>query len=275
MRIKKRIRAFLFPKAQKDIEDTLGKFVLIEAESYSRNIGGISESINNKMVKDVILKQKNLQFLSEVSQYIQTAFMPHYEENLFDYYKQQQYLILLNLLSYPFWGAGSLISFIEPYNLASNSINELHILDYGAGIPYGLIYLLKSNPKKIKSITLVDLDLIHTEFVEYILSRLWPTGNIDFIKVRDTDSLPNFGTRRFNFIFGKDVFEHLKEPDRHIRMILENAEKFCYCYLDFNDHGEKYLQHVYPQLLPLHSILEEYSFKYVKRVGKMSEFVSK
>ena len=227
------------------------------------------------MVMDAIMKQKNLKFLSEVSQYLQTAFMPHYEQNLFDYYKQQQYLILMNLLSYPFWGAGSLVSFIEPYKIASNNIEKLRILDYGAGIPYGLIYLLKVNPGKIKSITLVDLDLVHTEFVEYILSRLWPTGNIDFIKVRDTDSIPNLGTRKFNFIYGKDIFEHLKEPDRHVRMILKNVEDICYCYLDFNDHGEKYLQHVSPQLLPLHNIMEEYSFKYIRRVGQMSEFVRK
>ncbi len=269
---KKKIRWFVYPPNIRDQEKSLGLYLLKKTKDYCRTVGGIPESLDNKKVMNIIKKQDNLIVFSEIHQYLQTAFMPEYEKNLYEYYKQQQYLILLNFLSYPFWGPGCLTSYTEPYVEAAKRNDSLHILNYGAGIPFGLINALQKFPEKIKSFTLVDMDIIHTDLVEYILSDLWKGKKIDYIKITDPDSLPDFGERKFNFIYGKDIFEHLCEPDVHLRNMLDKSEAHCSCYFDFNDHGEKYLQHISPELSFLNDILKEYSFQFKGKINKMTEF---
>jgi hypothetical protein len=199
--------------------------------------------------------------------------MPHYEHNLYKYYRQQQYLILLTFLSYAFQGPGSLGAYVQPYVNSSSKLSKLRILDYGAGLAFGPIHLLRTCPEKVESITIVDLDLIHTDIVEYILSGLCPDGAITVMRVYNPKTIPDFGNRTFNLIYGKDIFEHLHNPERLLRTILKKAEPSCIGYFDINDHGEKYLQHVNPQLSHLSQIIREYSFMPHGKVTGLSEFV--
>jgi hypothetical protein len=149
----------------------------------------------------------------------------------------------------------------------------MRILDYGAGLPFGIIHLLRTCPEKIESITIVDMDLVHTEFAEFILSDLCPDTRINFIKVTDPAKVPDFQDRTFNIIYGKDIFEHLHHPERYLRAILDGAEDICYCYFDFTDHGERWLQHVNPDLSHLQTITRDYFFKAIGKIGNLSEFV--
>lgn len=270
--VKIQLRRISVPKAIRDRDYELGMYVLEKAKNFSVDRGGIPESLQASKLKNCIFQAKCLSEMNEAHQYIQTAFMPHYEQNLYEYYRQQQYLILLTFLSYAFRGPNSLASHIEPYIAASSTLRSMRILDYGAGLPFGIIHLLRTAPEKVESITIVDLDLIHTYLVEYILSCLCPDAVITIMRVTTSEITPDFGERTFNLIYGKDIFEHIHDPERLLRTILSKAEPTCVAYLDINDHGEKYLQHVHPRLSHLSQILCEYSFVPHGKVAGLSEF---
>jgi hypothetical protein len=271
--VKGLLRFFLVPKTIRQTERELGTFVLEKTRDFSMRRGGRPESLQSTIVRDCILHQKCLSEMSEAHQYLQTALMPHYEQDLYEYYRQQQYLILLVFLSYAFRGPGCLASHIEPYIAASSDLSSMRILDYGAGLAFGLIHLMRTCPGKVDSITIVDLDLIHTDLVEYILSDFRSDTEVTVMRVTKPETIPDFGNRTFNLIYGKDVFEHLTEPERHLRSMLARAEDSCHCYFDFNDHGATYLQHVHPQLSHLHEIVREFSFRSDGNTAGLSKFL--
>jgi 2-polyprenyl-3-methyl-5-hydroxy-6-metoxy-1,4-benzoquinol methylase len=266
-------RNYLMLKQTQGFEYDLGMYILSKAKDFSRRRGGMPDALQASQLMDCILRQTCLTHINEAHQYLQTAFMPHYEQNLYEYYRQQQYLILLTFLSYAFRGSGCLFSHIQPFLTASAKLPTMRILDYGAGLPFGIIHLLRTCPEKIESITIVDMDLVHTEFAEFILSDLCPDTRINFIKVTDPAKVPDFQDRTFNIIYGKDIFEHLHHPERYLRAILDGAEDICYCYFDFTDHGERWLQHVNPDLSHLQTITRDYFFKAIGKIGNLSEFV--
>lgn len=255
-------------------EHELGMFILKLAEEFSLQRCGKPEALLADSVQQLILRQEHLSWLNEAHQCLQTALMPDYEQNLFEYYRQQQYLLLLSFLSYPFRGPGCLRAHVEPFRAASSKLSSIRVLDYGAGIPFGIIYLLRTCPEKMKSITLVDLDLVHAELTEFIIRRLAPQAETAFLKTTNAETIPDLGGRRFNLMYGKDVFEHVHDPERLLRTILTHAEPGeSLGYFDITDHGEKSLQHVHPQLSHLSHLAGEYGFKPNGKVRSLTEFV--
>ena len=271
--VKNQIKTFLVPNSVRDRDYDLGMFILEKMKNFSIRRAGRPESLQATRIKECIFHAKCLSEINEAHQYMQTALMPHYEQNLYEYYRQQQYLILLSFLSYAFRGPNNLASHIDPYNVASSKLPNMRILDYGAGLAFGLIHLLQTVPEKVESITIVDLDLIHTDLVEYILSDLSPEVDINIIRVTNSEMVPDFGDQTFNLLYGKDIFEHTHDPERLLRNILSKAEPSCIGYFDINDHGEKYLQHVHPELSHLSQIICEHSFVSNGKVSGLSEFV--
>jgi hypothetical protein len=254
-------------------EHELGMYVLRESEKFSKIRDGRSEALRKDCILKSILKQDCIRQMNEAHQYLQTAFMANYEMNLFEYYRQQQYLILLTFLGYPFRGHGCLLSHVEPFRVASSKMPRINAIDYGAGIPFGIIHLLRTCPEKIDSITIVDLDLIHSEISEYIVSKLAPQKDITFLRITDTESIPDLSGRKYNLIYCKDIFEHVHEPERLLRAILCNSAPSCICYFDIRDHGVKHLQHVHPQLSHLSKVICEHSFEPKGEIGSLSEYV--
>lgn len=246
----------------------LGMFILERAAAFSRDIGGRPEALS--VIQDFILNPKFLREMNETHQYLQTVFTTDYERNLYEYYVQQQYLILLSFLSYPFGSPGAVD--LTPFILGSKKLKKMRILDYGAGLAFGTIHLLRTCPDRVEAITMVDFDLVHTKLVEYIVSTNGGAKDFKIYKLRDAESVPAFDDRRFNFLYGKDIFEHLPNPERVLRTMLESAEESCICYFDFADHGQKYLQHVHPALSNLEKIMFDFSFTRTGYVGKMSEY---
>jgi 2-polyprenyl-3-methyl-5-hydroxy-6-metoxy-1,4-benzoquinol methylase len=271
--VKNRVQRILVPRAIQDRDHDLGMFILEELKNFSSERGGRPESLQAGRLKECIFRGKCLREMNEAHQYLQTAIMPRYEQNLYEYYRQQQYLILLTFLSYAFLRPGSLAPHVEPYSIASSRLSKMRILDYGAGLAYGLIHLLRAVPEKIESITIVDLDLVHADFVEYILARLCRNVTVTIIRVTNSDAVPDLGSRTFNLIYGKDIFEHIHDPERLLRTILSKAEPSCIGYFDIRDHGEKHLQHVHPRLSHLSRIICEHSFVPHGKVSGLSEFV--
>jgi hypothetical protein len=253
-------------------EEGLGAFLLATAVELAELEGGDVSALSRPGLREALRNKQALKLVSEAHQFLQTAFERNYERSLFDYYRQQQYLLLLVFLSYPFRGPGCLGSYIEPYKAAAGAVAEpLDILDYGAGIPFGAIDLIRSQPGKVRSITIVDLDLIHTRLSEYVLVMLLGREKVRLVRTTDADAIPDLGGP-FNFCFGKDIFEHLNDPRSHLRNILAATAEDAVCYFDLNDHGERYLQHVTPTLSPLVEILESQGFRSLATIRGMSGF---
>ena len=269
VRLKRAIRRAMTPKEERDRDAQLGLFILDQAESFSRHIGGQPESLT--AVLESIAHLESLTAVNEAHQYLQTALMPEFEKNLYEYYRQQEYLILLTFLSYPFRGPGSLT--LEPFLRGAKKLGTLRILDYGAGLAFGIIHLLRTCPEAVESITTVDLDLIHSRLAAYIVSTMAPGKDCRHYMLRDAEEQPSFADRKFNCLFGDNVFEHLREPERVLRSMLQRAEETSICYFDLADHGRKYLQHVHPQLSHLEEIMTEFSFVRTEKVGGVMEYV--
>ena len=252
-------------------EYELGTFVLDQVADHARSIGGDASAISQPVVQGFLRDRAAIKIAGEAQQYIMTALQPDYERNLYPFYKQQEYMMLLAFLSYPFRGIGSLNAQLQTYKAAADAMGGLDILDYGAGMPYGLIHLLRTRPDAVRSVTLVDLDLAHTRLSEHIV-RGFIGDRLSMIRKTDPEAVPSFGRKTFNFCFGKDIFEHLNDPEPHLRNILKAMSPDAICYLDFTDHGEKYLQHVTPLLSPLSAIVQADGFESVGTLAGMSGF---
>jgi hypothetical protein len=250
----------------RDLE--LGRFILEAARQYSRAIGGRPDGFRESVV-DCIIHRDKLRLFNEVHQHLQTIFTPNYEERLFDYYQSAQYLLLLSFLSYPFAG---LAPHVEPFVLAATRLRSLDVLDYGAGIPYGIIHLLRTCPDRVRSLTVVDLDLVHTSFSEHVLKSLAPGISLTYFKLRAPEEIPDFGERKFNLLYGKDIFEHLKKPELVFRAMLSKAAPECLGFFDLRHHGERYLQHVSPDVTWLVEITKQYGFERARDVAGLSMF---
>lgn len=266
-------RAVLSVVRRAGYERELGEYVLAEAAAFAAARGGLSSALGHPTVQASIRRHTAISHMNEAHQHLQTAFMPQYEADLFTYYQQQQYLILLTFLGYPFLGPGCLASNVEPFLHAARSLQKLRAIDYGAGIPFGLIYLLRTQPERLESVTIVDQDLIHAQLTEFILSRLCERSGVQLsvLKTRDAKHIPTF-EGRYNLVFAKDVLEHLIDPAAVLHALVDKSDQRAIVYADIRDHGERTLQHVSPNLSGLTDVLAQRGFRHTGDIGVVSTF---
>ncbi len=261
-KIKKRIRSA-------KINNDFPTFILNSAIEYSKIIGGDFSSFDRRL-SDLIKNPHN--DCNSIIQDVLTAFMPKYEQNLYEYYKEQQYLIFYRFLVYPY--ISNLNGYIIPYEKGLKIVKNADILDYGCGIPYGLIYSLINNKKYINSITLIDLDLVHMRFVEFLIKKISPEIKLTIYKLRDAETFPDLNSE-YNFFYGKDIFEHLRNPLDNLKKLLSYAKSETVCYFDLADHGEKIYQHVSPNITFLTSEMIKMGFNKIGTVSSLIEFIKK
>lgn len=108
--------------------------------------------------------------------------------------------------------------------------------------------------------------------VEFTLRHLLPKARISFIRLEDGNEIPDLANGCFNFLYGKDVFEHLVEPQKILEHILDHTAENALCFFDLNDHGERYLQHVSPNLMPLRDVVTSRGFNHAGNLRGMSRF---
>jgi SAM-dependent methyltransferase len=237
------------------------------AREYCAQTGGRLDVLQDRLVKRIVKRDRRG---NEELQDLLEAFLPDYESRLFEYYSYQQFFILMILLQYPFL-EGGLWGYHEAYRRGADLLGEMHVLEYGCGIPYGLIDCLLTQPGKVKSIGLVDLDLVYTDFAEFVVRKIAPTVPLQVFRLRDAKTFPLL-TARYNFFFGKDIFEHLHDPEGNLRKLLAASVDASVCYFDFNDHGMKVHQHITPDIRYLAKVMVEHGFRVGDRVTGCTEF---
>lgn len=254
-------------KEKRNINHDFANFILSSAIEYSKEIGGDIGSFDRNL-NDLIRNSENKS--NSIIQDILTAFMTDYKNNLYQYYKNQEYLIFYRFLSYPF--SGSLSSQLLPYQKGLSYYRSYDILDYGAGIPYGLINSLLKENNPIRSITLIDLDLVHLDFVKFLIRKIAPKIELNIYRLTDTDFFPKI-EGKFNFFYGKDIFEHLKDPLENLKKLMDCAMEETVCFFDFNDHGKIIYQHLSPDLRFLADEMVKIGFRKGENVGGLSSFI--
>jgi len=254
-------------KAKRSVNQGFANFILDSAIEYSKKINGDVSSFDRNL-KGLIKNCEN--DCNSVIQDILTAFMTDYKNNLYQYYKNQEFLIFYRFLSYPF--SSDLSNHFLPYQKGLLRYKSYDILDYGAGVPYGLINSLLKENNRIRSVTLVDLDLVHLQFVEFLIKKISPNIELNIYKITDTDFFPKI-EGKFNFFYGKDIFEHLEDPLKNLKKLMDYSMPESVCYFDFNDHGEIIYQHLSPNLLFLSDEMINMGFRKGDNVSGLSEFI--
>lgn len=252
-------------KARRSVNHPFANFILSSAIQYSKEIDGDVSSFDRNLTHLIKNPTSNC---NSIIQDILTAFMTDYKSNLYQYYKNQEYLIFYRFLSYPF--IDSLSAQLLPYKKGLSYYNTYDILDYGSGIPYGLINALREN-KPIRSVTLIDLDLAHVNFVKFLILKIAPKIELNIYKITDTNIFPKIDGK-FNFFYGKDIFEHLKDPLENLKKLMECAMPETVCYFDFQHHGEIIYQHVSPDLPFLSEEMVKMGFRKGEFIEGLSEF---
>jgi 2-polyprenyl-3-methyl-5-hydroxy-6-metoxy-1,4-benzoquinol methylase len=262
------VRHYLYSKIVRNKNQTeFANYILNSAIEYSKNINGDAGSFDRRL-KHLILNSYN--DCPVLIQDVLTAFMPNYEKNLYQFYKNQEYLIFYRFLCYPF--RSDMSCYFSPYEKALARFQSNDILDYGAGIPYGLIYSLLNNRKSINSITLIDLDLIHLDFVQFLINKIAPDIKLDIYRLKDTESFPKM-EGKYNFFFGKDIFEHLRNPLNNLKELITYSKPDTICYFDFQNKGKKENQHLSPNIDFLTDEMIKMGFKRGTMSYGLSEFI--
>jgi hypothetical protein len=119
-------------------------------------------------------------------------------------------------------------------------------------------------------VTSVDIDGVPASFFETFCRRHAVPHRWIRATAGRTPQLADSGP--FDFVFAKDVFEHLTEPAAALDEVLAHASDRAVLALDLDDKGPVAYQHVSPVLAPLRNRVAKAGFLPVERTGNLSIF---
>ena len=198
------------------------------------------------------------------ARYFQT-FEPDYTDDLNKYYKLNEKQIFLRFLKYSINTKLIKNKYSDVYDFAINRIKEpLEIIEIGGGIPHGLIFNIKKRGKSFcKKLNYIEADMLHAEFIDWYCKN----NLIQFDKkIFLASKTPTINNINFNFVFAKDIFEHLDNPAQLIDELIANTNdtKTLLC-LDLEHKGAITTQHINPNLPILKQKLIDNNFKVIKK----------
>lgn len=257
----KKIYTHLFLKDKKKnsyfhyLKNLVFEFLITKYPEYNKEL---FENRINLLIDEV----ENYRDLGEE---IDTLFNPNFDDNLEFHYKYNERKIFFRFILYSINKKLILDKYSNIYNFGINEIKEpLDILEIGGGIPHGFIYNIWEKEKKFfNSFSYVDADLLHSKFVKWYCEK---ENILSEIKLFEPSKTPKLEKIKFNFVFAKDIFEHLDSPENLIDYLILNTKdnKTLLC-LDLEHKGEKIGQHISPNLPVLKNRLIESNFEVVKK----------
>ncbi len=214
--------------------------------------------------KKLTLLIKSIDDYKDFNNELNILFDPKFNDNLEFHYKYIEkkifFKFILNSLN------KKLINnkYSKVYDFAINEMKEpLKILEIGGGLPHGFIYnFWKKEGTFFEKFNYIDANLLHSEFVRWYCNKLKIPNEIKLFPPAKTPILEKI---EFNFVFAKDIFEHLDDPETIIEYLISNTndKKTLLC-LDLEHKGKKVGQHINPNLPIFKEKLLSNNFKVIE-----------
>jgi hypothetical protein len=197
-----------------------------------------------------IIKSNNIYFAD-----LWYLFAPDFRNRLPEYYDAMQLHHTMRFLEYASYPDLIKEHYARPYQIAREVLGKFSVLELGAGIPHGLIYESLYGGEFCERLTLVEIQSVYTEFVQWFCNQRGISFELVTAEAAGSTVLPKDG--EYDFIFAKDIFEHLQHPKEMAEQLIAVASKRAILAFDIEDKGEEIYEHIHPQLSPLRSLLSE------------------
>lgn len=197
-------------------------------------------------------------------------FAPDYRQRLPEYYRAFELPNVMRMLEYARDRRHLQEYFVTPYELARAELGRFSVLEVGAGVPHGFLYEQLRKPGFVSKLTVNDIDATYTRFVEWFCRREGIPFELVPAVAGEPATLPEGGSH--DFVFAKDVFEHVVDPRRLLEQIVRVASPRAILALDLEDKGARIHQHVSPRLMPLRADVEAAGFRELARSGNVTLF---
>tara|TARA_Y100000768_G_scaffold2954_1_gene2169 strand:+ start:214 stop:1068 length:855 start_codon:yes stop_codon:yes gene_type:complete len=203
----------------------------------------------------------------DITTSLNLLFNPSFNDDMQFHYKYSENRMFLAFIKYSINIKLIRENYSKIYNFSISKLSEpLDILEIGGGLPHGFIY---NNWKKennyFNSFNYVEADLLHSEFVSWYCKK----NKFEYkINLFPAAKAPNVDNIKFNFVFAKDVFEHLDKPDLLLQNLVSNVNnpKTLLC-LDLEPKSPHNVQHLSPNLPILKKILTDNNFNMIEKFG--------
>ena len=241
------------------LKDLYFEFLLSKFPNYNK------DDYDKRLSRLITIRENYGDYLAPLYE----LFEPDYADNLHDYYKLHEKQNFFRFLTYSINSKLIKKNYSDLYSFAIENINEpLDILEIGGGVPHGLIFnIWKKGNSFCNNFIYIETNLIHSEFVSWYCKK----NNIKLdIRFSLASKVPTIINTNYNFVFAKDIFEHLDDPEKLINELVSftKNDKTLLC-LDLEHKGEKDVQHISPNLPILKKNLIENGFKVIKKFGEV------
>jgi SAM-dependent methyltransferase len=198
-------------------------------------------------------------------------FRPDFLQRLPEYYKTQELLLTMRFLGYAASTQFLQENYVEPYRLLLQRRSRSSVLEIGAGVPHGFVYhILTEGASWCRELVVVDVDAIYTSFVKWFCVEHQVPHRVVNVEAGRAPVLPESGA--FDFVYAKDVFEHLDDPAAVVDAIVRVAAPGALLALDLEDKGDVIYQHISPSLTHLKPVVTQSGFTAIGQSGTMTMF---
>ena len=211
----------------------------------------------------------------DITTNLHLLFNPKFNDDIQFHYKYSENSMFLSFIKYSINIKLIKKKYSDIYNFSINKLNEpLDILEIGGGLPHGFIYCnWEKKYNYFNSFNYVDADLLHSEFVSWYCKSKEIKHKVNLFPAAKTPDIDNI---KFNFVFAKDVFEHLDKPDLLLENLVSNVKNpntlLC---LDLEPKNPRSIQHLSPNLPILKKILINNNFNMIEKFGDIGVWQKK
>jgi methyltransferase family protein len=195
-------------------------------------------------------------------------FEPGYKQDFGPFYKWHEKLLFFRFLTYAGNERRIRENYAAAYELALQRLGHVDVLEVGGGVPHGLLYIVHQRGAAVcRRLTYVDLDVLHADFVAWYCR----SAGIELRQHRVTAArAPAVPAGPYNFIFAKDVFEHLDKPEVLLDGLMKELAPDGLLAVDLEHKGEVVHQHISPDLPPLKDKLKAAGFELLATFGVLT-----
>ncbi|MEO8681151.1 MAG: hypothetical protein ABI665_19030 [Vicinamibacterales bacterium] len=238
------------------------------AESYPEEV------IDRAQFMALIHRYQDAHWLRQSNRYLGDLwylFKPDFPRRLDEYYKNQELQLTLTLISYATDPELLYGNYIRPYEIAVGRLGQFSVLEFGSGVPHGLLHTAhRSGASFCTRLDFVDIDSLPPRFLSWFckghdVPHTWTRAIAGDAAVVEAGA-------PFDFIFAKDIFEHLVAPGPVLDQLLARASARAILALDLDDKGAVVYQHVSPALEPLKTRVEDAGFVLIEKTGNLSMY---